>query len=106
MLFQPKLADDIFDNDHRAVDDEPEIDRAQAHQIPGYAETRHAGDGKEKCERDRSRDNQRRAPVAEKEQQHRHDEQGAFAKICCDGVDRSMHEVLPVVLRLNDYVGR
>ena len=65
ILFQTELPHDIFHDDHRAVDDESEIDRAQAHQISGNAEARHPGDGEEKSERDRRRDDERSAPVAE-----------------------------------------
>src|SRR5882724_7383780 len=63
MLFSAKLPDHIFNNYDRAVDDQPEINCTQAHQIPGDAEPRHSRDSKEKRERDRRRDNQRSAPV-------------------------------------------
>src|SRR3954468_22579448 len=50
-LLRAKLPDHIFNSYDRAVDDQPEINRTQAHQISGDAEPRHSRDSKEKRER-------------------------------------------------------
>ena len=39
--------DDVLHDDHRAVDDQAEIDGAEAHQVPGDAAAQHAGEGEE-----------------------------------------------------------
>lgn len=45
-------ADAVFDHDHGAVDDEPEVDRPRAHQAGGDARGPHQVGGEEHRERD------------------------------------------------------
>ena len=37
-----QMAQGCFHHDHRAVDDESEIDRPEAHRVPGISEANHA----------------------------------------------------------------
>src|SRR6266508_5820923 len=97
MLFKPELANDIFNNDHRTVDDESKVDRAKTHQISRDAEPCHSGQGKKKRERNRSCDDQGGTPVPEKKQQYRYDKHGSLEKIRRDRANRSVHQVLSVV---------
>src|SRR4030095_8689723 len=96
MLFCTKLPDNIFHDYDRAVDDEPEIDCAQAHQVPRNSEARHTGDGEKKCEWNRSCDDQRSAPVPKKEKQHSDDEQRAFEQVRCHGANSAVYHNLSV----------
>src|SRR5437899_1517050 len=48
VLPDSELTDYVLNNHNRAVDDESEIDRAQAHQVSRDPEIHHASQGKEK----------------------------------------------------------
>ena len=91
--FGAKLPDNVFHHHYCTVDDQPEIDGTKAHQISRNAESRHSGNGEQKRERDRSRDDERGPPVPEKEQQYRYNQQGSFEKVRRHRANRSVHEV-------------
>ena len=61
------LPHDVFHDDHRPINDEAEINCAQAHQVPGDAEALHAQEREQKRKGNGQRDNERRAPVAEEQ---------------------------------------
>ena len=61
VLLLGEAADAVLDDDHRAVDDEPEVDRAEAHQVAADPALDHAGHGEEHRERDGQRGDERRA---------------------------------------------
>ncbi len=65
---QPPQA--VLDDDHRAVDDQAEVERAEAHQVGAHPVLDHAGDEQQHGERDHRRGDQRCAPVAEEDEQH------------------------------------
>ncbi len=67
--------------------------------LPRDAEAGHAGDREEEGQRDGRRHDQGRAPVAEKDKQHRHDEHGPLEEVLLHRADGGIHEVGPVVLR-------
>ena len=48
MLLLAELANDVFHNDDCAINDEAEINRAQAHQVAGDAQALHAREGEQK----------------------------------------------------------
>lgn len=48
VLFFGDVAKDVFHHHNRAVDDEPEIDCAEAHQVRADPALRHAGEHEEK----------------------------------------------------------
>jgi hypothetical protein len=60
-----KAPNDVFDHDDRAVDDQSEVDCAQAHQVAGDAADHHSAESEQHGERDRRRDDQSAAEVAE-----------------------------------------
>ncbi len=68
MLTRAHLPDDVLDDDHRPINDETEVNRAETHQISRNTQTRHAGEGEQKRKGNCQGHDQRRAPVA---QQHK-----------------------------------
>ena len=76
-----EAAQAVLHDDHRAVDDEPEVQRAQAHQIGGDTVLHHAGDRQQHRERNHRRGDQRRADVAQQQEQHRDHQQRALEQI-------------------------
>ncbi|MNX90922.1 hypothetical protein D3C86_1229890 [compost metagenome] len=57
--------DDGFYDNHRPVDDDPEIDRSQAHQVAAYAEKPHHGDCEQQSQRNHGSHDQSGTPVSE-----------------------------------------
>ncbi|MET3785105.1 hypothetical protein ABIC24_002732 [Methylobacterium radiotolerans] len=91
-------AQDVLDHHHRAVDDQAEIDGAEAHQVARQAEQPHAGEGHQHRERDRGRHDQPGAEVAQQQQQDDDDEHRALEEVVLDGADRAVHERAAVVV--------
>jgi hypothetical protein len=81
MLRLAETAQAVLDDDHRAVDDQAEIERAQAHQIAGDLVLHHAADGHQHRQRNHCGRNQRRPQVAEQQEQDGDDQQGAFEQV-------------------------
>jgi hypothetical protein len=79
LLADPAQA--VLDDDHRAIDDQAEVQRAQAHQIARHPVLHHAGDGEQHRQRNHRRGDQRRAPVAEQQEQHDDHQQRAFQQV-------------------------
>src|SRR5438874_9593416 len=65
VLPNSELTHHVLNNHNRAVDDESEIDRAQAHQVSRYPELHHAGQGKEKGEWNSCGNDESRAPISQ-----------------------------------------
>ena len=72
----------------RAVDDQAEVDRAQAHQAAGDAEVEHQVAGEEHRERDRQRDDQPGPEVAQEDQQDGDDQHAPLGQVAGHGADR------------------
>ena len=84
-----------------AIDDGAKVDRAQTHKVYRNAEDVHADKTEEQRQRNRHRHNQRRAPVAEKDQKNNNDKRSSFDQILldcsCRGVDH-----IRLVIKRND----
>ena len=67
-----KIALDVFDGDDRVVNEDADGEReaAESHDIDGLAEQAEDDDGRKNRKRDGDRDDERRAPTAEEEQDH------------------------------------
>ncbi len=87
----------VLDDDHGAVDDEPEVERAQAHEIAADARLDHARDRQQHRQRNDERRDERRAQVAEQREQHRDDEQRALEEVGAHGGDGFVDERRAVV---------
>ena len=88
-----QAAQAVLDDDDRAVDDQPEVDRAEAHQVAADPALHHAGRGQQHRERDHERRDQRRAEVAEQQEQHDDDEERALGEVRRDGRDRGVDQL-------------
>ena len=94
-----QAADAVLDHDHRTVDDQAEVDRAEAHQAAGDAEGEHQVAGEEHRQWDRQRHDQARAEVAQEEQQDRDDQHAPLGQVVSHRVDRLLDQVASVVVR-------
>ena len=97
MLARGKPRDTVLDDDHRAIDDQAEVERAEAHQIARDAQPVHA-DGRHQH---RDRDDQGRdnggPDIAEQEEQHRDNQQGALDQVFFDRGDRRIDKRRAVI---------
>src|SRR5215475_2045609 len=89
----------VFGHDHSAVHDQPEVDRAETHQVAGDVEEAHEARGDQHRERDHRRGEQRAAPVAEQQDEDEDDDQRALDQVLGYGVDRAVDEFRPVIER-------
>ena len=82
-----QVPDDIFDHDHCAIDNQAEVDGAQAHEVSRNAPIQHAGESDEHGKRDRRGYDKTAAPIAEQEKKNRNDQDRAFDKIVGNSVN-------------------
>ena len=88
------MAIDVFDRDRRVVDEDADRQRqtAERHHVDRLAEQRKRGQRAENRERYRDRDDQRRAPTAEKHQDHEAGQRRRDQAFADDGGDRGFDE--------------
>ncbi len=96
-----EAAHGVLDDDHRAVDDEPEVDRAEAREVPGDARRVHHRHGEEHRQRDGDGDDEAGAEIAEQDQQHQDHQHGALEQVLADGEDGAVDELAAIVERLD-----
>ena len=89
----------VLDDDHGAVDDDAEVDRAEAHQVGADPALHHAGDGEQHRQRDDAGGDERGADVAEHQEQHGDHQQRAFDQVLLDGLDGGLDQAGAVVDR-------
>jgi len=105
-LLKAETPQAVFDNDHGAINDKPEIERAKAHQVARNAVLNHAGNGQKHGKRNnRSRD-QCSADVPEQQKQNNNDEHGANEKIFLDRRNCPVNKFRPVIDRFCDDASR
>lgn len=75
-----QMAQRVFRDDHRPVDDQAEIDCAKTHQLYD-APLQHSGCGHQHRERDDQRRDKSGTEVAKQQKQNGDNEQGTFAEI-------------------------
>ena len=87
----------VFNDDHSAIDNDPKIERPQAHQVGTDLITDHAGKSEQHRQgNDHCGDN--RCPDIAQEQEQNHDDQdGAFGEVLFDRVDGLVHQHRPVI---------
>ncbi len=101
-----KAAQAVLHDDHRAIDDQTEIQRAKTHQIAGHATTHHAGEREQHRQRNHSSRDQRCAHIAQQQEQHHDHQQRAFDQVLGDGDDGPVHQRGAVVHRHRLHTGR
>jgi hypothetical protein len=107
MLLRREQAQAILDDDHDAIDDDAEVDRAQAHQIGADLVLNHPGHREQHRQRDDQGGDQGGAHIAEEQEQDHHDQEGAFKEVAFDGRDRRLDEAGAIVdSARDDAVGK
>ena len=79
------MREDTLDDDDRTVDDDTEVDGAEAHQIGRDTEYAHENEGEEHRKRNDRGDDQAGAGVAEEYYEDDEDDDGALDKVADDG---------------------
>ena len=91
-----------LDHDHRTVDEDAEVECAQAHQIAADPEAVHADHREQERQRDHQCGDRRRPYVAQQQKQHHDDEQCPFGQVLGYRPDRGIDQHAPVEHRLGD----
>src|SRR5690349_11862381 len=68
-------ANGVFDDDHRAIDDESKVDRAERHEVAGYVEPPHPDERDEHRQRNGGGDDQPRAQVSQHQEEDDDDQE-------------------------------
>ena len=96
-LSMPESAHRVLDHHDGSVDDEPEVDRTEAHQTAGDPDLHHRAEREEHRERDGCGDDERCTEVPEQDEEHHDDEDGALDEVLLHRPDRATDEVRPVI---------
>ena len=96
----------IFNDDDGPIDDQAEIECAEAHQVRRNAAAQHPEAGHQHGDRDHQRRDQRRPEIAEQQEQHDDNQQRPFGQVLRNCLDRGIDERRAVEHRLYHYVGR
>ena len=87
-----EVAQGVLGDDDGAVDDEAEVEGAEAHQVGADAALDHAGHGHQHRHRDHERGDDGRADVAEQQEQDDDDEGGALGEVLGHRLDRGLDQ--------------
>ena len=96
----------VLDDDDGAVDDDAEIERAQAQQIAADAPFDHARDGEQHRQRNDTRRDQRGTDVSQEHEQDDDDQERADHEVVADGADRGVDQRGAIVDGLGNHSGR
>ena len=91
MFGEPAQA--VFDDDDRAIDDEAEIDCAEAHEVAADVELEHAAGGHEHGEGDGQCGNEGCAKVAQEKEEDDDHQDSAFGEVGQDGMNGGINEL-------------
>ena len=104
-LAEPAQA--VLHDDDRAIDDQAEVQRAQAHQIGRDTVLHHAGNRQQHGKRNHGSSYQSCPHVAQQQEKHCDHQQCAFQKILLHGGDGAINELRAVVNRMRaDSLGK
>jgi hypothetical protein len=98
--------DAVFDDDHGAVDDQAEVERAKRHQVGAHLVLHHARDQEQHGQRNHHRRQHCRAHVAEHHQQHGYHEGRAFEQVQLHRCNGPVHEHRAIVDGLRGHAVR
>ena len=102
VLLHAEAPETILHDDDSAIDDQAEVQCAEAHQIARHLILHHASDRQQHGERDHRRRDQCGADVSEQQEQHDNDEQRAFQKVLLNGLDRAIDKLGAIIDRRRD----
>ena len=97
LLCVGQTADGVLDDHHRTVNDNAEVQRAQAHQVGADFVGEHAGEGEQHRQRNHHRSDQRCTDITQEQKQHRHHQQRTFEEVFLHRGDGFFHQVGAVV---------
>jgi len=106
LLRMGQTAQGVFDDHHRTVDDDAEVQRAETHQVGADLVAEHAGEGEQHRQRNHHCGNQRGADVAEEQEQNRDHQNRAFDEVLFHRGDGLVDQVRAVVHRHGDHALR
>ncbi len=89
-LRQPEQA--VFDNDDGAVDDQAEVERAEAHQVARNLHAVHADRHHQERQRNDQHSDEGGADVAKQQEEGRGDQDRALGEVALDGADGGVDE--------------
>ena len=92
MLGHAEPSEAIFYDDDCAIDDQAEVERAEAHQVSGYLVLDHSGDRHQHGQRDDKRREDGGPDVPEQQEQDHDDQECAFNKVLLDSRDGAIDE--------------
>ena len=101
MLPLGQAAQRVLDDDDRPVDDQTEVEGAEAHEVPGRAGCVHPDCHQQEGQRDDERGDDCRADVAEQPEQNGDDQQGTDQQILFHRADRRIDELRAVQHRVH-----
>src|SRR5690349_17619698 len=87
-----KAAETVFDDNDSTINDDPEVERPETHQVGADVVTDHAREGEQHGKRDYHGGDECRPDVAEEHEQNHDDQYGAFKKVLLDGIDRFIYQ--------------
>ena len=90
------MAQAVLRDDDGAVDDQAEVQRAQAHEVGADPSLQHAGGGNQHGHRDHAGGDDGGAQVAQQQEQHGDDEQRAFGQVARHRMDGRIDQLRPV----------
>ncbi|KIU00975.1 hypothetical protein QU38_02740, partial [Staphylococcus aureus] len=97
MASRDQMAIDILHHDHRRIDDQPEIERADRKQVRGFPLQGQDQHSEAQGERDRRRDDQRRSQISQEQPLEEEDEEDALDHVVDDGAGGQCDQARPVV---------
>ena len=104
-LRMSQAAHAVLHDHHRPVDDDAEVQGAEAHQVGADLVADHAGEGEQHGQRNHRCRDQGRSDVAEEQEQHRDHQRRALDQVLLDGGNRLVDQNRAVVHRLRDHAG-
>jgi hypothetical protein len=99
-----QVVEDRLDHDDGPIDEEAEVERAEAHEVAGHVEEDHPHHGAEHRERDHRGDEAACAHAAEHREEDERDEHAALEEARAHRAKRREHELLAVVGHLEGHV--
>ena len=97
VLFVAESPDAVLHDDNRAIHDEAEVERSEAHQVAADFRADHSRDGEQHGKRNDERRDKRGAQIAEQEKQNRHHQHRAFKEINLHRLDGRVDEIGAVI---------
>ena len=99
MLSRAEPAQAVLDDDHGPIDDQAEVERAQAHQVTGHTVGDHSADRKQHRQRDDGGRDHSSADVSEQKEQNDDHEKSAFQQVLLDSLNSTIDKLGSIVDR-------